>query len=282
MLSACRPPIRTIGRDKARARTAPKGLQQKQQPQQRQALLGVARRCRDCGAQLDALNSTLHRCSSALEWTLGGESLPTPQVGGASEGGACRGLRFLRLGRARLLSQVAQERLNELWEFVRNDLSHGLDLPAPERLLIGAADPAAIFLALRGKEAVGLLVAERVVNAELFETKPLADADEAMRLAEPAKTGTNEEVLGINLVWVRRTERRKGLATLLLDVARQQAKEALATQLPSTLLPPSTQSPAMLPLARVAFSQPTSDGFRLAARYAGPARDGKVLVYQPR
>ena len=57
-------------------------------------------------------------------------------------------------------------------------------------------------------------------------------------------------MLGVAQVWTHSTWRRKGLAALLLDAARAHALYAYP-----------------VPLAELAFSAPTRDGFAFAASY---------------
>jgi N-acetyltransferase len=68
-------------------------------------------------------------------------------------------------------------------------------------------------------------------------------------------------LLGVRAMWVHSTARRRGVATILLDVARQVACFG-----------------ATVPRAACAFTSPTAAGRAFATRYCGTAR---LLVYNP-
>jgi len=65
-------------------------------------------------------------------------------------------------------------------------------------------------------------------------------------------------VLGINRIWVSKSERRKQIATNLLDVARQHMYYNYVVK-----------------KEEIAFSQPTQEGRKLATKYLGK----NYLVY---
>lgn len=269
LTSHCKQP-RPLHRSTAASGRARRGLVRPRQPQQ--ALLAVARCCRDCGARLTALEGALHSCTVPLEWPCGGTEVaggPWPQAGTGVGGAGC--CRILRL-RAGVLAPAVWERFHALWDFVRQDLSHGLDPPTPEAVTAGAS---AILLGVRGREVVGLIWAERVdgpwclryADAEEEAAAPAAAATAGAAAALPAaERRAPRAALGVALVWVRRTERRRGLATALVDAARRQA-----AVLGGRPVPPE----------EVAFSQPTSLGLAFARQYAGDVHRGRALVYQP-
>lgn len=142
-------------------------------------------------------------------------------------------------------------------------------------------DPASsiLLLGLRGRKVVGLLWAERVfakTNAKLANgaERPAAVL-EVRDPKDPEMVISREErpvVLGIRLIWVRRTEQRRGLASALVDAARQQSPSAAAAW---------GKNISKVPLDEVAFSDPTGQGLAFAARYLQASRGGKVFVYQP-
>lgn len=229
-----------------------------------QALLAVARSCRDCGQRLSPLEDALHQCSVSLEWPFPAESLSSD------------GCRVVRLGPSALRG-AAGVRLVELWEKIRDtELSHTLELPSAERL---ANHSAWLLLALRGKEVLALLSAERVpaswaaispesasrtaltcdkqksIAAPLQPhsegavadheagTQPLISIEYCARIQSHHGDGSLQSfayaqqwepflsspwqartpprragfALGVAVVWVRRRERRRGLATALVD-----------------------------------------------------------------
>jgi len=133
---------------------------------QPQRLLAVARSCRDCGLRLSALEDALHQCSKTFDWPFPAETL----CNASAASGQCR---LVRLG-ANALRGTAQSRLTELWETIREiDLSHSLELPIAERL---ANQSAWLLMALKGREVLGLLSAERIRP----DTSTLFDSLESM------------------------------------------------------------------------------------------------------
>mmetsp|Transcript_44545 Transcript_44545/g.92789 ORF Transcript_44545/g.92789 Transcript_44545/m.92789 type:complete len:277 (+) Transcript_44545:57-887(+) len=231
---------------------------------QRQCVLAVARRCRDCGVRLGAVEGALHRCTAALEWPFAVEALAGPWPG-ANAGGAglCRVVRLA--GSCLVSSATAREQFDALWTFVRKDLSHGIDLPEAGALAAGAS---AVLLGLRGREVTGLLWAERpAAAAGLLEIE--GNGSEERNSEEPAATiAASRECarLGVALIWVRKAERRRGLATALVDAARCHLAGLGAPHVPPE---------------QVAFSQPTDLGRLFAGHYSRAARAGKILIYRP-
>ena len=75
-----------------------------------------------------------------------------------SSAGACR---LVRLNANALSGGRSKQQLIELWEAVRaTELSHTLELPTAEAV---ANQSAWLLLALKGREVLGLLSAERIV-----------------------------------------------------------------------------------------------------------------------
>mmetsp|Transcript_98152 Transcript_98152/g.194373 ORF Transcript_98152/g.194373 Transcript_98152/m.194373 type:complete len:196 (+) Transcript_98152:233-820(+) len=195
------------------------------------------------------MEAALHECTLMLEWPFGSDEVC-----------ASNGYRFLRLGSAGLATLAAQSRFDDIWEFVRNDVSHGLEPPTKEALAEGRAF---ILLAVQGRRVVGLVSAERLTPDQKLQCMPDEDSP-GLALVEPGVHPHGifqTAALGIFLIWVRRSERRKGLASAMVDVVRQVAT------LPGQVMASAGQ---------VAFSQPTKLGFAFAKRYAGQA-----LVYTP-
>lgn len=231
---------------------------------QKQAILAVARRCRDCGARLGVIEGALHRCTAALEWPFAVEALAGRWPGASAGGtGSCRVVRLV--GSCLVSSPSAREHFAALWTFVRRDLSHGIDLPEASALAAGAS---AVILGLRGREVAGLLWAERpAAAAGLVEIE--GEGSKERTSEEPASTAAGSQRcarLGVALIWVRKAERRRGLATALVDAAR--------CHLAGLGEPP-------VPSEEVAFSQPTDLGRAFAGHYTRPACGGKILVYRP-
>lgn len=272
MLSS-RCPLRTLPRERASARLARQGPGRggtqpphQQRQQQQQALLGVARRCRECGEALRPLEAALHDCAAVLTWPFQADAISDPSD--PTMATRCGAVRVVRIG-ARPLTAAAREHLGALWEFVRQDLSHGLELPSAEALSAGSC---AIILALRGRDLLGLLLVERIAGADLCFASSMCDGGAAAAAAcseeSLGRTAVREEpALGVVLVWSRRSERKRGTATRLVDAARSLCAGAGA---------------APVPLGKLAFSQPTDSGLAFAKRYLGGAHGGDVLVYQPR
>lgn len=73
-----------------------------------------------------------------------------------------------------------------------------------------------------------------------------------VKLSIAAGTVWERAVLGVAQVWVHPSQRRRGVARILLDAARAHAVWAYP-----------------VPLSELAFTQPTQDGYILAARYTG-------------
>jgi len=237
--------------------------------QQLQTVLAVARCCRHCGERLSGVESALHSCTLALNWPFGSELVGDLPASSA-------GVRVARIRAGSWTNPSIVEQIAALWDFIRHDLSHGLELPSVDRAVSGAA---VVFLGLRGREVFALLVAESLpVGAALEVVGAPQDRDRLAQISEgqeaslaeqlPATNLSRRATLGVNLIWVRRTERRKGLATALVDAARRHAGGNFGA--------------ASVPKTEVAFSQPTEAGATFAARYSQHQSNAKshVLVYR--
>mmetsp|Transcript_2916 Transcript_2916/g.6986 ORF Transcript_2916/g.6986 Transcript_2916/m.6986 type:complete len:240 (+) Transcript_2916:77-796(+) len=210
-------------------------------PGRSQSLLAVARTCRQCGERLTALEDALHQCPAVFRWTFSAEAVGSA----ASTDGACR---LVRLG-ACARRGAANARLEELWENIRDtQLSHILDLPSAERL---ASKAAIILLALRGKDVLALISAERIPVQHVYYWQ----ASSGSKLVSSSASGP---ALGVSVIWTSRRQRRRGLARALVDCARK----------------------LTVPDGPVAFSQPTELGMAFAQRYMTTSRGAaEVLVY---
>mmetsp|Transcript_64504 Transcript_64504/g.185458 ORF Transcript_64504/g.185458 Transcript_64504/m.185458 type:complete len:271 (+) Transcript_64504:71-883(+) len=229
------------------------------QPQkQTQSLLAVPRRCGECGLSLRAFEGALHRCSDALEWPFGGEATASRDCASSSSSG-CRVVRLGALAVKEGKTSPASETFEALWDFIHEDLSHGFHRPDAGSVAAGSS---AVLLALRGRQVAGLIWLERIAKATLVAADGVAEEGAAM----PPKAAEVPASLGVVLIWVRRTERRKGLASAMLDAARG--------CLASIGAPP-------VPVEQVAFSQTTDMGSLFARRYIGQAHQGAVLQYTP-
>ena len=178
----------------------------KRQPPGRcgQSLLAVARNCRECGERLTALEGALHLCPAIFEWTFPAETLGSAP----SAEGPCR---LVRLG-ANARKGAADAKLVELWENIRKtQLSHILELPSTEQL---ASQSACILLALRGKDVLALLSAERITADKLGPPSIASRTTQTQQMLQSQKT---EPLLGVAVLWTRRRERRRGLAVALVD-----------------------------------------------------------------
>ena len=146
---------------------------------------------------------------------------------------------------------------------------------------LGAKDVSPAFRAVLCLEATGrvrafvitepLRRAYRVVPRETPIERDAAETGQGERQATMAEAsidvssvlahdGVPQEVMcGVSHVWVEPQYRRRGLARMLLDAARQRFAVGFE-----------------LPLDQIAFSGPTANGRRLAAAYTGTER---FLVY---
>ena len=120
------------------------------------------------------------------------------------------------------------------------------------------------YLAVRARRVVGCVVAEPV--------------EEAFEIAEEGRGGVacsetaRPALLGVSLVWVHATARRRGLASAMVDAAR-------AAFFYGRPVPP----------ASLAFSQPTLNGLAFARAYSAARRAAGAegsdargpLIYRP-
>eukprot|EP00049_Salpingoeca_infusionum_P013307 m.248172 g.248172 ORF g.248172 m.248172 type:complete len:235 (+) comp15409_c0_seq2:225-929(+) len=102
-----------------------------------------------------------------------------------------------------------------------------------------------VLVYTQGVKVVGLLAFEHIQGAMKCEASAKPDNITCSDVSVPAR-------LGIRLVWVHPSMRRKGVATQLLDTARQRAIYGCS-----------------IPKMMLAFSSPTLDGARLARQYTG-------------
>jgi len=276
--------LATAACQQARANRGTLRAPPKPRASKQQTVLAVARQCRECGARLGALEGAMHRCVSALEWAFSAEEVAGAWAGARMGTGTGR-CRIVRLGLMGLTSLAAREQFKAIWGFIRDELSHGLDLPTPADICAGTS---VVLLGLRGRGVVGFLLVESVNSAVVMDVEAQVGCDASGEevTADPTAAGlltceldlpmdidTQGKVpdrqrvaLGIRLMWVRRCERRRGVATALVDAARKLAGGPGA--------PP-------VPLELVGFSQPTRQGLSFAARYQGASRGGRVFVYSP-
>lgn len=235
----------------------------------RQQQLAVSRICRDCGLRLTALEDALHFCSTAFEWPFGAEvASATMNNVRLSNSSASSSSRIVRMSaNAFREGSSCAARLNELWHHIQDgDLSHSLALPSATDIASGRCS---LFLSLRGKEVLGLLSAEHCSLSQVSRHR-ISSRAEALGAKEESianisgcgvdPTLANESLLGIALIWVRRSERRRGVATSLLDAARQASGVSRDN---------------------VAFSQPTELGFSFATAYEASGVKNDILVYEP-
>ena len=139
----------------------------------------------------------------------------------------------------------------DLWG--RVELKHG----------VGWGDAHRVFMYLRGRECVGLLLAERIEKARAaVEEASASSAGNELAPAQPSLAvegpvlASEEEypaTLGISRIWTAKSARRTGVAQALLEQARRH------------FLPDNE----VVEMDRVAFSQPTQMGAKLARRFFG-------------
>jgi GNAT superfamily N-acetyltransferase len=109
---------------------------------------------------------------------------------------------------------------------------------------------------------VGLLVTQSIAEAFVAAT---AQEDTGEKAANCGAGTARKAIMGVHLLWVHAKQRGKGIATRLLDVARDRLVFGY------TALPPH----------QVAFSSPTEGGQRFAQAYLRKREaTGPLLVYQ--
>jgi len=223
-------------------------------------MLAVARRCKECGVRLSSLESAFHHCRDALAWPFPdslASAWPNKPVQGALP---CK---IIRLDKRLLASASGRAQFAALWEFVMLDLPHSLGEPTEEAILQGTS---IVLLAVQAREVIGVLWAD-VGAANLYLEADgeaiQAAGDEAVMVAADSRRECCHPV-NVVLIWVRKVARRQGLATALVDIARQFAAQGRQTQ----------------PVGKdvVAFSQPTTQGLAFARHYHRPHFGGKTQL----
>jgi len=106
---------------------------------------------------------------------------------------------------------------------------------------------------------VGLLLAERITKARRVLPASKLKESSSVEVSQAAK----EAVLGISRIWTAREFRRKGVAKRLLEVVQDIFVYGMT-----------------VPKERVAFSQPTESGGKLARAWFGVEDgQGEWMVY---
>ncbi len=197
-------------------------------------------------AELDALlarilgtESAPGRCSVTLARGVG-TGAGAGAGAGAASGVASRVHRFLFIADGKVRGAAVVEPAREAYPLV---------LLAP-----GGGSDAGAAAGREGGTCDGSVIEGKGAGAHRGAPAPLPDVS-TMRLAD-SPVGVS---LGVAQVWVHPSHRRSGVGSALLDAAREHAVYAYT-----------------VPKAELAFSQPTSDGYALAATYLGTAR---VPVY---
>lgn len=137
-----------------------------------------------------------------------------------------------------------REDLGSTFEFI-----YELSSSCPSNFVIYA------FIYGHDKIIAGLLVVENISADTVVEVNKDTDLT-SLDINNNNPNNTNENfprvsaVVGIKLVWVHSLYRRKGLATTMLDAARQ-----------------SFQYGTVISRQQLAFSQPTAEGLELASKY---------------
>jgi hypothetical protein len=167
----------------------------------------------------------------------------------------------VRLGDTDVGSSGALQRFEELWSFVMNDLSHSLGIPSLEDLRHGSN---ALLICLSGRQVTGVLWAERLSENSMLSDVP-ASSDSSSDSVIGKAIG-RKAILGVRLIWVHRTHRKRNLATSLVDAARVYA---------------GGLGGKALPAEEVAFSQPTTQGLAFATSYMKAACGSNAVVYAP-
>lgn len=108
---------------------------------------------------------------------------------------------------------------------------------------------------------VGLFATEKISKASA--ATPSTRKDGSVVSLSTSSSSSCKANLGVHLMWVHNKHRGKGIATKLLDMARERAVFGY------TALPPN----------RVAFSSPTEAGLGFARNYMDKYK-APVLVYQ--
>mmetsp|Transcript_60403 Transcript_60403/g.143998 ORF Transcript_60403/g.143998 Transcript_60403/m.143998 type:complete len:295 (-) Transcript_60403:231-1115(-) len=235
-----------------------------------QAVLAVARRCKECGVHLSATESMHHRCALALAWPF-----PAPEgfaAEGIRMGRGVTSCRIVRLDSRLFSSPTGRRQFEALWSFISVDLPHALGEPTIEAIASGTA---LLLLAVQAKEVVGLIwieVGHTTAYLEDIEVQAETEhgtacaGDENITLL-PSSRRDLDDAVSVVLIWVRKSMRRHGIATALLDIARECAA---APRLPRREIPRDA----------VAFSQPTRQGLAFARQYQRAELGGKAQLLQ--
>lgn len=128
------------------------------------------------------------------------------------------------------------------------------DLGLPPGWLLSCAAPHAFIAVSSAQRIAGVLIAEQI--REAVRALPRSVSGDVLRCAP----GTVPAMLGVRAVWVHPSARRTGVATRLLDAARNALVAGLT-----------------VPMTAVAFTQPSPEG-RLFAEACCGRED--VLVYE--
>eukprot|EP00931_Biecheleriopsis_adriatica_P103401 TRINITY_DN78244_c0_g1_i1.p1 TRINITY_DN78244_c0_g1~~TRINITY_DN78244_c0_g1_i1.p1 ORF type:complete len:317 (-),score=47.18 TRINITY_DN78244_c0_g1_i1:176-1126(-) len=278
---------------------------------QRQSRLAVARCCRHCGRQLTALEDAVHSCTLGLEWPFAAEAVSSAslkgsttcrivRLGSSSFRGAAgshlvelwehirendlshtlelpsaeriaSGVAWLLLGLRgkEVVAMMSAERLGP-----SAGLHFAADCSTPPPLAIredGRPSKQPGRCTDSAKEGVGM---SKTLQQHTRAESTARDRGE-VRTPSPRRrhaSGCQETTLGVALIWVRRAERRRGIATALINAARHLAGSAGGSR-----------------DMTVAFSEPTDLGFAFASAYTSSkeaARSSsmpstKLVVYQP-
>lgn len=112
------------------------------------------------------------------------------------------------------------------------------------------------YLYVVKKRIVGLLLCKRINKA--YELLYQQNGDKTTSISRG--TTPYPAIMGIHQIWVHRLHRHQGIATKLLECARDNFTFGM-----------------VIPIEKIAFSSPTENGVGLAKRFVGD--DEKVLVY---
>jgi len=124
------------------------------------------------------------------------------------------------------------------------------------------------FIYIVRERIVGLLVTEKIAEAYMMASSPSISSTATTGPGCVSPTMTCKANLGVHIIWVHNKHRGKGIATKLLDVARERAVFGYTS----------------VPTNRVAFSSPTEAGLEFAQSYMDKhnnnSKKAPVLVYR--
>ncbi|PRP79678.1 hypothetical protein PROFUN_12576 [Planoprotostelium fungivorum] len=158
------------------------------------------------------------------------------------------GSRIIMISHDHIKSQ--SKKVQDIVRFIDSELGYVPSLPHWQ---LGQT----IFLYINNKRVIGCIVAEIIEEASPLI--PAADEQSSHAMCSKKKRAA---VCGISRIWVHPKDRRKGVATRLLDATRSNLVYGCNVKVEQT-----------------AFTQPTSDGGHLFSRYTGLTQ---FLVYQPK